>query len=64
MNITFEEYLEDTKRHLLDYQTEENKKDITLIFSSYDYKYEKILDNKEYFRKCMEDGLSTNTLIF
>lgn len=58
MNITFEEYLDDTKRHLLYYQKEEDKNDTTLIFSLYDYKYEKILDNKEYFRKCMEDGLS------
>lgn len=56
MNITFEKYLEDTKRHLLYYQKEEDKNDMTLIFSLYDYKYEKTLDNKEYFRKCMEDG--------
>lgn len=40
MNITFEEYLDDTKRHLIDYQKEEDKNDMTLIFL-YDYKYEK-----------------------
>lgn len=59
MDITLEEYLEDIKRHLFDYQSDEDKKDLQLLFSFYDYKYEEILNNKEYFKKCMDDGLST-----
>lgn len=55
MDCTLDEYLEDTKRHLTYYQTEEDLK----IYYTYDYTYEQVLENKDYFESCLDRGIST-----
>ena len=55
MNYTLEEYLEDTKRHLNYFQTNNEIKE----YCTFDYTFEEILENKEYFESCLNKELST-----
>ena len=55
MNYTLEEYLEDIKRHLSCFQTEDELKE----YCTFDYTFEEILENKEYFESCLNKELST-----
>lgn len=56
MKTSLQLYLEDTKRHLLEYSTEEDKG----LYVLYEYSYEKdILPNSDYFKTCLDAGLST-----
>ena len=50
-----DEYLEDCKRHLVEFASEEEKKGYYL----YSYPYESIIEDKGYFDKCRLEGLST-----
>ena len=51
--MTIEEYLENTKRHLSCFNPNEQY--------TFNYTYEEILDNKEYFQECLNKGISTYT---
>ena len=55
MNYTLEEYLEDTKRHLNHFQTDNELKE----YYNFDYTFQEILENKEYFESCLNKGIST-----
>ena len=55
MNYTLEEYLEDTKRHLNYFQTDNELKE----YYNFDYTFQEILENKEYFESCLNKGIST-----
>ena len=55
MNYTLEEYLEDTKRHLNHFQTDNELKE----YYNFDYTFQEILENKEYFESCLNKELST-----
>ena len=44
MNYTLEEYLEDTKRHLSCFQTNDELKE----YYTFDYTFQEILDNKDF----------------
>ena len=55
MNYTLEEYLEDTKRHLNYFQTDDELKE----YYNFDYTFQEILENKEYFESCLNKGIST-----
>ena len=59
MSITIEEYLEDTKRHLTCYQSQEDLE----IYYTFNYTFEEILENKEYFQECLNKGMSTYTAL-
>ena len=55
MDLTIEEYLEDTKRHLTYLQNEDELK----THCTFNYTYDKILENKEYFEFCLREDIST-----
>ena len=55
MNMTIEEYLENTKRHLSCFNPNEQY--------TFNYTYEEILDNKEYFQECLNKEISTYTAL-
>ena len=55
MNYTLEEYLENTKKHLTYLQTNNESKE----YCTFNYTFEEILENKEYFESCLNKGLST-----
>ena len=55
MNYTLEEYLEDTKKHLTYLQTNNELKE----YCTFNYTFEEILENKEYFESCLNKELST-----
>ena len=53
--MTIEEYLENTKRHLSCFNPNEQY--------TFNYTYEEILDNKEYFQECLNKEMSTYTAL-
>ena len=56
MNI--EEYLEDTKRHMSTFMLQEE-----VNTYGFDFSYEEILENKDYFQDCLDKEMSSYTAL-
>lgn len=57
MRLTSKQYLQDCKRHLVQFNAKSISPD--MLFSVYHYEWDLIIKHKSYFDKCRIEGLST-----